>query len=127
MISASHISQIPFHPLRFEVSAVGELQGNYYAWSEDNTKKIAEKPGVYALYDESYNLIYIGSSSNLRERFRHYWTSGFAEDSCKKATRTYKREFTTKYEAREKELLEQYKKERGMLPVCNERIIRSVP
>ena len=102
---------------------MGEIAGDYYAWNEDNTKKIAEKPGVYALYDENYVLIYIGSSSNLRERFRQYWTTRFGEDVCKRATRTYKREFTTNYEAREKELLEQYEREHRRLPSCNERVI----
>lgn len=102
---------------------MGEIPGKYYAWSEGNTKKIAEKPGVYALYDEDYNLIYIGSSSNLRERFSQYWATRFGEDVCKRATRTYKREFTAEYEAREKKLLEQYRREHGRLPACNEKVI----
>ena len=101
---------------------MGEISGIYYNWSEDNTKKIAEKSGVYAFYDENKILIYIGSSSNLRERFRHYWTTEFEEDPCKRATDVYKREFTSNYEEREKELLLQYQKEHGDLPKCNEKI-----
>ena len=102
---------------------MGEIAGSYYRWSEENTKNIPEKPGVYAFYDKKNVLIYIGSSSNLRERFRHYWTTNFEEDPCKRATKKYKREFTSNYEAREKALLEQYKREHGKLPKCNEKII----
>jgi excinuclease UvrABC nuclease subunit len=101
---------------------MGEISGKYYAWSEDDTKKIAEEPGVYAFYDEDGVLIYIGSTSNLRERFRYYWTTNFEEDPCKRDTRKYKREFTSNYEAREKELLEQYEREHGRLPRCNEKV-----
>lgn len=92
---------------------MGEVSGDYYTWSEDNIKKIAEKAGVYAFYDSNGSLIYIGRSSNLRERFRNYWTTNFKENPCKKATRRYKREFTSNYEGRERELLEQYQKEHG--------------
>lgn len=100
---------------------MGEISGDFYEWSEHNAKNIPEKPGVYAFYDEQRVLIYIGSSSNLRERFTHYWTTNFEEDPCKRDTKVYKREFTEDYKAREKELLEQYFREHGRLPRCNEK------
>jgi len=102
---------------------MGEISGEYYEWNEENTRRIQEAPGVYGLYDENHILIYIGSSSNLRERFRHYWTTNFEGDPCKRATKSYKREFTANYEARERALLDQYRKEHGKLPKCNEKII----
>lgn len=104
---------------------MGRLSGDFYAWSENNAKGIAESSGVYGLYETTNEegLIYIGSSSNLRERFTHYWDTNFPEDPCKRSTRHYKREFTSSYEARERELLEQYQREHnGRLPRCNERV-----
>jgi excinuclease UvrABC nuclease subunit len=97
------------------------IAGDLYDWKEENAKNIPEKPGVYALFDAEKNLIYIGSSSNLRERFTGYWNTNFEEDTCKRATKYYKRELTESYESREKELLEEYKKfHNGKLPKCNE-------
>ena len=100
---------------------MGELSGDFYTWKEENAKKIAEKPGAYALYGDKRVLIYIGSSSNLRVRFLKYWSTNFEEDPCKRATNVYKRVFTSNYKAREKELLDQYHSEHGKLPKCNEK------
>lgn len=105
---------------------MGTLAGDFYEWKESNAKGIAEKAGVYGLYEtmSEDGLIYIGSSSNLRERFTHYWNTNFSEDPCKQTTKYYKREFTDSYEEKEKELLEQYKDEHdGKLPKCNEKIV----
>ena len=104
---------------------MGRIDGDFYEWNENNAKNVPAQPGVYGLYERrsEEGLIYIGSSSNLRERFTHYWNTGFAEDPCKRSTRYYKRELTSNYEAREKELLEQYRREHnGRLPRCNERV-----
>jgi len=102
---------------------MGGMSGDFYDWKEDNAKNIAEKAGVYMLYEtmSDAGLIYIGSSSNLRERFTGYWNTSFGEDRCKGATKYYKREFTDSYQNREKELLNQYKREHNnRLPRCNE-------
>ncbi|MCW3985074.1 MAG: hypothetical protein NWE91_01500 [Candidatus Bathyarchaeota archaeon] len=104
---------------------MGKINGDFYEWKESNAKKIPEKSGVYGLFESKTeeSLIYIGSTSNLRERFTHYWETEFSEDPCKKTTKWYKREITNSYKEREKELLEQYKKEHdGKLPKCNEKI-----
>ena len=103
---------------------MGRISGDFYGWNEGNAKGIAERSAVYGLYERmsEASLIYIGSSSNLRERFTHYWDTNFSEDPCKRSTRFYKREFTSSYEARERELLEQCRRERHRLPRCNERV-----
>jgi len=104
---------------------MGEINGDFYEWKESNAKKIPEKSGVYGFFKNKTeeSLIYIGRTSNLRERFTHYWETKFSEDPCKKATKWYKREITNSYKEREKELLEQYTKEHdGKLPKCNEKI-----
>lgn len=100
---------------------MGEISGDFYTWKEENTKNIAAGAGVYAFYDDKMVLIYIGGSSNLKERFTHYWTTNFEEDPCKRDTKRYKREFIADWEAREKALIEQYFKEHDELPRCNEK------
>jgi hypothetical protein len=105
---------------------MGKIDGNdFYEWKETNAKNIPEASGVYGLFESQTenSLIYIGSSSNLRERFTHYWETNFSEDPCKQTTKWYKREITNDYEKREKELLEQYKEEHDeKLPKCNEKV-----
>ena len=104
---------------------MGKIDGDFYPWNEENAKNIPAKSGAYGLYESrtENGLIYIGSTSNLRERFTHYWDTNFSEDPCKRSTRFYKREITNAYETRERELLEQYRREHdGRLPRCNERV-----
>lgn len=81
---------------------------------------IPEKAGVYALFDENRNLIYIGETTNLGERFQEYQRTDFSEDPCKKATKSYKREYTELHKNREKVLLDEHKRINGKLPKCNE-------
>ena len=97
------------------------IQGDLYKWNEESVNAIAEKAGVYAFFDEKKNLIYIGEATNLRERFQGYWRTNFSKDPCKKATKSYRREFTELHKDREKELLEEYKRNNdGKLPKCND-------
>ena len=98
---------------------------SFYKWNEENVRKVPQEAGVYCLYettdDMKLSLIYIGSSSNLREKFAEYWNTKFSEDQCKRSTKYFRRELTGSYEPREKELLEQYRhKHNGKLPRCNE-------
>ncbi len=109
------------------VLRMGEIPGDFYNWDKDSIEKVPARPGVYGLYDAGRNLIYIGSSSNLRGRFTDYWNSNFAEDPCKRSTKAYKMEFRDDYELRERGLLEQYRSEHGNLPKCNEKILARVP
>ena len=103
---------------------MGKIDGyDFYHWLESNAKNTPEAGGVYGLFEAQSDdsLIYIGSASNMRERFTGYWDTNFSEDPCKSTTKFYKREVTTDYKNREKELLEQYKNEHnGKLPRCNQ-------
>ena len=71
------------------------ISGDMYKWGE-KAKNVPELTGVYAFYNEDKVLIYIGESSNLKERFTHYLDTNFSQNPCKRATKHYKREFTTK-------------------------------
>jgi len=89
-----------------------------YVWGE-KARTIPPKPGVYGLYNEAYELIYVGESPNLQQTFAEYLETNFAHDPCKQATRYYNREFTQNHQKRKKEILEEYKKKYGTHPKCN--------
>ncbi len=89
-----------------------------YHWG-DKAKYVPEEPGVYAFYGRDQALIYVGESNNLREDFTHYLREDFSNDSCKRETKYYKRELTSRPEDRAKELLDEYKQNHGELPKCN--------
>lgn len=94
------------------------VSGNMYVWGE-KAKNVPERTGVYAFYNEDKVLIYIGESSNLKESFTHYLDTNFTPNPCKRVTKYYKREFTTKSKDRKKELLDEYEIKHGKLPECN--------
>jgi len=102
---------------------VGEIDGDFYGWTESNAKNSPEASGVYGLFESQSEgrLIYIGCASNIRERLTGYWSTNFSDDPCKRTTKFYKREVTGDYKNREKALLKQYKQEHnGKLPRCNQ-------
>ena len=94
------------------------ISGRMYYWGE-KAKCVPEEPGVYAFYSADEKLIFLGKSANLREAFGEHLKIGSSDDSCKRETKYYKREFTSEQEGRFKELLEEYKQQYGELPKCN--------
>lgn len=95
-----------------------------YTWSEENVDRVQADPAVYELY-ENDELIYIGSTNDLSERFKGYASSNFSDNPCKRATITYKREYvSTESSARtsEKIYLLEYQSANGKLPRCNKKI-----
>ena len=94
------------------------ISGKMYVWG-DGAKHTPEESGVYALYNEDKVLIYIGESTNLREKFIHYLETNFSNDPRKRKTKYYKREFASKQGDRMKELLDEYRQKYGTFPKCN--------
>ena len=94
------------------------ISGSYYFWGE-KARNVLSKASVYELYDENYQLMFVGECSNLKKRFAEYLETHFSKEPCKVATKYYKREFTSNTEERKKEILEEYKKKYGKLPKCN--------
>jgi hypothetical protein len=94
------------------------ISGKMYVWGH-RAKHVPEGPGVYGLYNERKVLIYIGESSNLREKFTQYLKTNFSKDPRKRETKYYKRELAPKQEDRIWELLDEYRKKHGELPRCN--------
>lgn len=98
------------------------IGGDSYVWKEENINKVEPTGAIYALFNKAGECIYIGSSSNLRERFAHYWSTNFSENPCKRDTEAYKREYRDDYEKRERVLLTEYQLAHRRLPKCNEKI-----
>jgi hypothetical protein len=95
------------------------IVGKMYVWGE-KAQNAPEEPGVYALYDEDSNLIFLGSTENLQKEFRQHLETGFRDDLRKQKAKYYMRESTLQPRERVKKLLEEYKNVHGNYPLCNE-------
>lgn len=96
------------------------INGDSYTFSDENLNNAPETGGVYVLYS-SGSLIYIGRSrggtTTIRSRLKDH-KSG-REGPCTQSADTYKRESCNNPNAREVELLNEYKWANGKLPRCN--------
>ncbi len=95
------------------------LEDKLHLWLE-SSRFVKAKPGVYVLYDKKNEVIYIGQSDNLQERFAKYVDTNFEDDICKQKTVAYQREFLDNPKQRQNQLLEDFKNTFGRLPFCNE-------
>ena len=94
------------------------LEDKIRLWIE-SSRFVKAKPGVYVLYDKNKDVIYIGESENLQERFTLYHDTNFENDACKQKTASYQREFDENPKERKRQLLDDFKKRYGKLPCCN--------
>ncbi|MFM9874941.1 MAG: GIY-YIG nuclease family protein [Nitrosarchaeum sp.] len=97
------------------------LEDKMRVWLE-SAKFVKAIPGVYVLYNRNKDVIFIGESSNLEERFTKYVDTKFEGNECKQKTQSYQREFTNNPKERQIQLIESFKKESGKLPSCNTEI-----
>ncbi len=95
------------------------LEDKLHLWLE-SSRFVKAKSGVYVLYDKNNEVIYIGQSDNLQERFAKYVDTNFEDDLCKQKTVAYQREFLDNPKQRHNQLLEDFKNRFGRLPCCNE-------
>ncbi len=95
------------------------LEDKLHLWLE-SSRFVKAKPGVYVLYDKNNEVIYIGQSDNLQEKFVKYLDANFEDDLCKQKTVAYQREFLDNPKQRQNQLLEDFKNKFGRLPSCNE-------
>ena len=97
------------------------VNGDSYAFSDENLSKAPDSAGVYVLYQNG-TCIYIGraqgGSTTIRSRLKDH-KSG-REGRCTQVADTYKREPCSNPITRERELLEEFKQSYGKLPRCNE-------
>jgi len=95
------------------------LDDKLRVWLE-SAKFVKSKPGVYVLYEKNKDVIFIGESQNLQERFSKYIDTNFENDICKQKTAFYQREFAEEPKERMNQLLEDFKNEHGRPPLCND-------
>ncbi len=97
------------------------LEDKLHLWLE-SSRFVKAKPGVYVLYDKNNEVIYIGQSDNLQEKFVKYLDANFEDDLCKQKTVAYQRESLDNPKQRQNQLLEDFKNRFGRLPNCNENL-----
>jgi excinuclease UvrABC nuclease subunit len=98
---------------------MGILDDKFRVWL-DSAKFVKAIPGVFVLYNRNKEIIYIGESDNLQQTFTKYVDNNFENDSDKQKTQSYQREFIKDPKERKKILLEDFKREYGKLPSCNQ-------
>ncbi len=95
------------------------LEDKLHVWL-DSSRFVKARPGVYILYDKKDEVIYIGETNNLQERFTKYLDTSFEDNTCKQKTVTYQREFLDNPKERQSQLFEEFKNQFGRMPLCNE-------
>jgi hypothetical protein len=91
-------------------------------WPEFNEQNVSEAPetdGVFRLFDENKEVVYIGSGQNIREGLEEILSSG---DEWVEKARYLHYEETMMYTMRESELLQQFLEEHGRLPEGNDQL-----
>lgn len=100
---------------------MGLLEDKMRIWI-GSAKFVKPSPGVYVLYNRSKEPIYIGETNNLEKTFTKYVDTDFEGDECKQKTQSYQREFSSEPKKLQIQLIEQFKRESGKLPICNSKI-----
>ena len=95
------------------------LEDKLHVWL-DSSRFVKAKPGVYVFYDKKKEVIYIGETNNLQERFTKYLDTSFEDNTCKQKTIAYQREFLDNPKERQNQLFEEFKNQFGRMPLCNE-------
>jgi len=88
----------------------------------DSAKFVKPNSGVYVLYNRNKEPIFIGETNNMEKTFTEYVETEFSENECKQKTQFYQREFTDNQKERQLQLIEDFRKETGRIPVCNSEI-----
>ncbi len=105
--------------LRLQLSSVTPPPSEWLEFNAANVDMAPEKDGVYRLFSEEKEVIYIGSNANIRQGLQEVLKSG--DDWVQKAKYLHYEE-TMMYTMRESELIQQFLQEHGRLPEGNEEL-----
>ncbi len=98
------------------------IAGDRYPFTQDYVNRAPAQHGVYQL-EEGNVITYIGRASGdgvtIRSRLQSHYRGD--EGPCTKAAKHYRREVTNRPIAREKELLDEFHRQHGRFPRCNDR------
>jgi len=98
---------------------MGILDDKFRVWL-DSAKFVKAIPGVFVWYNRNKEIIYSGESDNRQQTVTKYVGNNFEDDSGKQKTQSYQREFVEDPKERKRILLEDFKREYGKLPSCNQ-------
>ena len=94
--------------------------GQLLEFTDYNISLAPDQMGVYALYQDG-ELIYYGmATTSIRDRLRSHKRG--TEGPCTMAATHFNTEVTSRPKERERELLEEFQRQYGRMPRCNERI-----
>lgn len=94
------------------------ISGIKYGFTSSNVQNAPDRQGVYGLY--LGDTIYYGRGTSIRDRLRSHHSG--TEGRCTQSANLFNWEETSRPMSREKELLEEYERQHGRLPQCNERV-----
>ena len=103
--------------IRLEISEVMLPPSDWLEFNSVTVEAAPEKDGVYRLFDERKEVIYIGSNASIRQGLQEILDSG---DEWVPKARHLHYEETLMYTMRESELIQQFLQEHGRLPEGNE-------
>ncbi len=83
-------------------------------FTTENLSAVPEVEGVYQLFDEDKNVIYIAGTTNLRQSLE--------EQSAQKRARCFRYEEEPMFTKRESELLQRYLQKHGRMPELNDEL-----
>lgn len=90
----------------------------WFPFNNDYVDGVLNQPGVYWLGINN-GIIYIGKSENLRTRLMQHLST---VDACIKNATQFAFERSSNPAGREAQLLEDYRRQHGQLPRCNDRL-----
>lgn len=94
------------------------INGNQFPFDAYNIGYAPDRSGVYALWDRSQLIYYGASDVSIRSRLRDHHSG--SEGRCTQGAAHFACEETGYPFARERELLEEFRRGNGRLPRCNE-------
>ncbi len=103
--------------VRLQISEVMLPPSEWLEFNAASVEAAPEKDGVYRLFDEKKQVIYIGSNASIRQGLQEILDSG--DEWVAKAKYLHYEE-TLMYTMRESELIQQFLQEHGRLPEGNE-------
>jgi GIY-YIG catalytic domain len=94
------------------------IQAQWWSFVESVIEVDRDDPGVYELGDKDGNVVYIGSSNELRRRLKEHLNE--ASYTCiRQNTTHYRIEYTPNFQNRERELYAGHVRIYGKPPECN--------
>jgi len=103
--------------LRLQISPMMLPPDELPGFTAENVEAAPETDGVYRLFDEQKEVIFIGSGTSIREGLQEILDSG---DEWVERARYLHYEETLMYTMRESELIQQFLQEHGRLPEGND-------